>query len=213
MAQGRFGWWQFRAMREMQDVWPSAGARHARVASIRTVHQCVDRGRAVRYQPTKGKRLSGKMSYRQRDEWGVNQVYNFGFGLSWNSQLRPWVSFDTSLWPAYTYATVHYPGGSTFEVAFSGESAFTNYINNTRVTVLTNSIANITGLRVSYPGGATEIYDFGLTDWNTNLYNAFLTSRTDRNGSFQRYIYDSDELTNSIVRLLYIVDPGGGRTP
>mgnify|MGYP001564069749 CR=1 FL=1 len=162
------------------------------------------------YQPTKGKRLSGKMSYRQRDEWGVNQVYNFGFGLSWNSQLRPWVSFDTSLWPAYTYATVHYPGGSTFEVAFSGESAFTNYINNTRVTVLTNSIANITGLRVSYPGGATEIYDFGLTDWNTNLYNAFLTSRTDRNGSFQRYIYDSDELTNSIVRLLYIVDPGGG---
>ncbi len=160
------------------------------------------------YQPSRGQRISAPIYYKQRDGT-LSALYFFCFGVSWNSPLQSFVEFDYDSWPTHLWSWIHYPAGSSDIEFTTAPWSYRGYMNNTLRTVLTNANGQVTGMEVKYPGGIKDIYDFGVTNSQTNVVYAFITSRTDSKGFTTRYMYDADAITNSVVRLTGIVDADG----
>ena len=150
------------------------------------------------YQPAIGPRISCELAYKQRETvagWNPNV---FSVGLSWHFSWLSCVTLDIN-----SNKVLHFPGG--------GQRTYFTTNDYLTDTILTGDTTN--GFTVRYPDGHQDLYNFVVTNGNTNytFLGAYMTARLNPQGQETQLIYTNYNAAYPVIQLQYVID-GDGRT-
>lgn len=155
------------------------------------------------YQPSRGPRVSFRLSFKQRNTRPADQ-FGFSFGgweCSWMSSVG-FDSFSVSGTNVSYSAVVYLAGGGMQRYSVTNQAI--NYYSQARFNPLISG-TSLVGAELVYPDGAKDLYELAAT--GTHNSNFYLSKKVDTLGNATQFNYGYDSIGRP--RLTSVTDVDG----